>query len=497
MKLPIKVEASDLWRWDGTVGRTKYVFLGTTLAVVKYFFDCWVSQTFFHRTWTILEYFAPGYARTASGDPLSLEFYLTMLALSLPFAWTGSVLTIRRLRAAQLSTWLVAFFYLPVLNLIFFKILSWVPSVEYEEEIRAIGMEDSPLEIDEEKAIVKRDPQEATTSEIKKRVNANEESPFFSFVYAAALPAIPAMGLVYLSTIVLGAYGYGLFVAVPFVLSIISPLIYAGPKERSIGACIGVSLTCMFFVYVALLLFAFEGVVCLIMAAPIVAVIAAGGGVLAYLIQKRHHNRLDLTKITGSYIVLLALMILTEVKLEPHSPLYEVTTKVEVDSPPETVWKHVVAFTRLDEPKELIFKIGVAYPIEAKIYGHGKGAVRHCIFSTGKFVEPITIWNEPKLLQFSVKEQALPMKEFSPYKDLHPPHLDGYLVSRKGRFLLTPTKGGGTLLAGTTWYQNAMGPPIYWRIWSDQVIHTIHKRVLEHVKVLSEKEKTVIGSRDI
>lgn len=509
MKLPIKVKASDLWRWDGGISRTKYVVLGTTLAILKYFLDCWVSQTFFHKTWSVLEYFAPGYARTPGGEPLSLGFYLTMLALSLPFAWTGSVLTIRRLRAAGLAPWMVIFFYFPVINLIFFKILSWMPSHDSEEEDDVLGMvsdttaktaagiaSDTTSNAKADDVLVKREESEANLDAVANRVDSEEYSLLYSFVGASLIPVIPATILVYLSTLVLGSYGYGLFVAVPFALSIISPLIYAVPKQRSMITCCMVSWANMVFIYMALILLGFEGVVCLIMAAPIVAVIAAGGGLLAYLIQRRRHRNLDLPKLSASFMVLLALLIFLEVKLEPHSPLYEVTTKVEVDAPPETVWKHVVAFTRLDKPEELIFKIGVAYPVEAKIYGTGKGAIRHCIFSTGKFVEPITTWDEPRLLQFSVKEQALPMKEFSPYEDIHPPHLDGYLMSRKGEFLLTRSKNGGTLLAGTTWYQNSMGPPLYWRMWSDQVIHTIHKRVLDHVKDLAENEKPVIGNAD-
>jgi hypothetical protein len=33
-----------------------------------------------------------------------------------------------------------------------------------------------------------------------------------------------------------------------------------------------------------------------------------------------------------------------------------------------------------------------------------------------------------------------------------------------------------------------MWPVGYWQIWSDQIIHTIHRRLLLHVKALSEKD---------
>jgi Na+(H+)/acetate symporter ActP len=55
-----------------------------------------------------------------------------MLALALPFIWVGVVLTLRRLRAVRLPLWLIAVFFLPVINLAFFAVLSVLPSREKE-----------------------------------------------------------------------------------------------------------------------------------------------------------------------------------------------------------------------------------------------------------------------------------------------------------------------------------------------------------------------------
>ena len=77
------------------------------------------------------------------------------------------------------------------------------------------------------------------------------------------------------------------------------------------------------------------------------------------------------------------------------------------------------------------------------------------------------------------------MHEWSPYADLHPPHLDGYLRSTGGEFRLIGIEGGRTRLEGTTWYEIDMQPGWYWRVWTDALIHRIHLRVLEHVAELS------------
>ena len=124
--------------------------------------------------------------------------------------------------------------------------------------------------------------------------------------------------------------------------------------------------------------------------------------------------------------------------------------------------------------------------MRARIFGHGTGAVRHCTFSTGNFVEPIHVWNEPKLLKFGVTSQPEPMTELSFDPRIHPPHLQNYLVSKGGQFLLTPVASGTTRLEGTTWYQHHMWPAAYWQLWADFIIHQIHMRVLNHIKMLAQ-----------
>src|SRR5690242_18924849 len=100
----------------------------------------------------------------------------------------------------------------------------------------------------------------------------------------------------------------------------------------------------------------------------------------------------------------------------PQPPLMAVRTAVALDAPPATVWRHVVSFSDLPAPVEWIFSTVSAYPVRASIADSGPGAVRHCEFSTGPFVEPSQVWVEPRLLQFSVTRNPAPMEEWTPYK---------------------------------------------------------------------------------
>ncbi|MGI9088975.1 MAG: hypothetical protein ACR2HH_14740 [Chthoniobacterales bacterium] len=147
----------------------------------------------------------------------------------------------------------------------------------------------------------------------------------------------------------------------------------------------------------------------------------------------------------------------------------------------------MISFSEIPLPRELLFRAGIAYTMRATIEGHGVGAVRHCNFSTGSFVEPITVWQAPTQLSFDVRQQPDPLTEFSPYGHLETPHLRGVFQSHRGEFRLVRQADGSTLLRGTTWYTNQLEPAAYWNLWSDHVIHQIHLRVLRHIRAECER----------
>jgi uncharacterized protein YndB with AHSA1/START domain len=186
--------------------------------------------------------------------------------------------------------------------------------------------------------------------------------------------------------------------------------------------------------------------------------------------------------------IALPLMLLFDLA-GPVPALREVRTAVEVDAPREVVWRHVVSFPPLPEARELWFRAGIASPIGATIDGVGVGAIRRCDFTTGPFVEPITAWESPSRLAFDVAAQPLPMTELSPWARVFAPHLERALVSRRGEFRLVELPEGRTRLEGSTWYTLDLDPRFYWTRWSDAVIHAIHRRVLGHVKALSESPR--------
>jgi len=448
----------DVWNWQGKVGRTRYLISGLLLLGIKHNLDRLVAALYGY-PWRILNYWVSDIPTgIANITRREASFYALLIVIALPFIWIGTVLTLRRLRDANLPLWLVPLFFLPFFNLAFFIILVAIPS-------------EAPSD------------HKQLSSRFARWIPKGEFG-------SAALGVLVTAGLSVLITTLsangLGSYGWGLFVGIPFFLGLNSVLIYGYHQPRSLGRCLLVALLSTALVGISLFAVAVEGLICLIMALPLAIVLALFGGFIGFVLQQRRSFSNQSLRVVSVGFLLMPGLTLLEYSIGETSPVYAVKTSVVIEANAQIVWSNVVSFAQLPPPTETIFKTGIAYPIRADIAGHGVGAVRHCVFSTGEFVEPITVWDEPRLLSFSVSGQPPAMEEMSIYSDLHPPHVEHYLISRRGQFELKALPDGTTLLEGTTWYQNRFWPGVYWHLWSDAIIHRIHQRVLVHIKNLSE-----------
>ena len=465
----MKLKFSDLWRWNGEISRAPFLIWALLLFAVKYNLDRLVLRIIFGRNWSLFNYFHGPIPWLSLSPAEAPKEYAVLLTAALPFLWAGVALCVKRLRSARLSLWLAVLFVVPVLKWFLFVALGLAP----------VRDERGP----------KRSTDDGQRGSVPRWF---PKSTFGSAALAVGLSAWLALVGAVFGTEVLRDYGWGLFAGVPFCMGFFAALIHGARQRRSMRESLLVALVGVALAGVMLLLVAVEGLICVLMAAPLAVALAAIGALAGHAVQTNRWRDVP-RQLYCIPLLALPLMLGSEhLSLGPPS-LLQVTTRVEVNAAPAKVWEHVVAFSELPAPTELPFKLGIAYPIRAEIQGRGAGAVRHCVFSTGPFVEPIVVWDEPRLLRFSVTQNPTPMQEWTPYPAVHPPHLDGFLVSRQGQFLLTPLPGGRTRLEGTTWYHHRMWPAGYWQLWSDQIIHTIHRRVLNHVKQLAEENEIRTG----
>jgi hypothetical protein len=394
----------------------------------------------------------------AAGAPDWFGFSWVLWAL--PFLWIAVGMSVRRALDAGISPWHGLWVLVPFVNIVAMLVLACLP--KGPQPAARSTSEAAPGAIDQQSDV-------ATT--VKAAVGG------------IAVGALYASVLTQASVYLFRSYGAAVFFGTPLVTGIASSYLLNLRSSRSYASSIGVASAALLFGGLTLLLFAFEGVICLVMAAPLVLALGiAGAPIGKFLADRRrrpHHG------LVGAMLILPALAAAEAVL--PHENEFVVTSQMEIAAPPEEVWRNVVRFNKITERPEWIFRLGVACPEEARIRGQGVGARRECVFTTGKFVEPITVWDEPSRLAFDVSEQPAPMFELTPYRHIHPPHLDLAFRTLRGEFELVPLHGGGTRLVGRSWYTLGIRPVGYWTIWSDWLVQRIHLRVLRHVKRLAEQ----------
>jgi hypothetical protein len=427
------------------VSRRFYLTAGVTLMILKYAIDAALIYAGTGKLLSPLLYLLP--IATLKTDILGQApawVLFALVALTLPFAWIGASMSVRRAKDAGLTSALGLLFFAPFVNYLMMAALAALPS-------RPASRPALPL--------------------------AGTDRAIGAALVGVAAGATMTVTVLAITSIALH-YGEAAFVGVPFLSAATASFLFNLRGERSVAATVVVAGLTVLVGEGLLSLFAVEGAICLAMAAPIAFAIAIVGALFGRAVARIEDRR----ALVGPYAVLPVLAV-----LEPSQHVLAaraVSTTVDLAAPPEAVWNAVVAFPEIpatDLPA-WYFRLGVAYPIRAHIDGAGVGAVRRCEFSTGAFVEPITTWDPPRLLAFDVAASPPTMRELSPWDDVLAPHVRAEIFrSERGEFRLEPLPGGGTRLTGTTWYHLDMAPTWYWTAWSDAILHKIHRRVLDHV----------------
>jgi uncharacterized membrane protein YhaH (DUF805 family) len=445
-----------LFALNGRINRRDYLVTGVTLMAVKYVVDATVIYRVAHVVWTPWDYLIPLFTiKSAKVSAIPGSVGLALFIWTLPFIWIGVTMMMRRAIDAGRSPAWCAGFFVPILNYALMLWLGVLPSEPLREELPSAA--------------------QVTTAD-----------RYRSALLGLLGATVVALLAILVSIVAFGTYGVTLFVATPFIQGMIVGWAFNRRETRSSAETVSVVWLSLFLVAGAILLFALEGVVCVAMALPLAAIVALLGGMIGRTIATR---RVPTGLGYAGMLFVLPTGALME-KISTVAPTYEVVTSVDVAAPPSVVWNRVVQFDRIQERPAWYFRAGIAYPIRATIAGVGPGAIRRCEFSTGAFVEPITVWDEPRRLAFDVVEQPAPLLELSIYSNVYAPHINGYFNSTRGEFRLIPTVGGHTRLEGHTWYSVAIYPQGYWRATSEFLLHRIHLRVLRQVKRESESAAT-------
>ena len=310
------------------------------------------------------------------------------------------------------------------------------------------------------------------------------EATTIGVVVTTAMAALAAA-----TAINLRAYGWSLFVVVPFFLGFFPAVLLRLNGPRSFGDCLRWSFVAPVFLAVGFLLLGKEGIICMLLALPLGALPIAFGSYVAYLLVHRSEY---LSPTAAALIVVLGLAASLAAEARPRSaPTYTVSDFVDVGAAPPVVWNALLHMGDLGQPRDLLFRLGVACPQRVDIYGNGVGADRVCTLTTGQLHERIVVWQPDHRLAWQTVSTPPPLREMNPFRETDPPHLHGFYRSVAGQFVLTPVGRDSTRVTRYSSYQHNLYPAAYWRFWCDYVAHRGHVYVLGVLKSSAEQESRI------
>lgn len=267
-------------------------------------------------------------------------------------------------------------------------------------------------------------------------------------------------------------YGWVLFLLAPVVATFVAVGVLSRRGRVTNGDAAAHSLVITLLSFGVFVAADLEGRGCATIALPIVLVPAILGGIVGRLVFRRGPTRI------AYGIGIAPLLLLGSDLAKPLPADRSVTTSIVIAAAPDRVWANVIRFPAIakfqpGDATPWTFALGYPQPLRCDLEGEGVGSLRRCIFDEGVFAERVSVWDPGRDLTFEVEDQ--------------PSRIDGYLAVTRGRFLLTRLADGSTRIDGTTWYRGLCAPHWYFEWWCEQMLHDIHRRVLDHVKALSER----------
>jgi uncharacterized protein YndB with AHSA1/START domain len=217
-----------------------------------------------------------------------------------------------------------------------------------------------------------------------------------------------------------------------------------------------------------------EGVICLIIASPILLAIIAIGLGIGVGVGSAIRNPL----LRASFVPLGLLVAAYDA--HTGAPVYatSVADTMTIDAPPEYVWRYIASYPENDAPVDYwLWQIGLPAPTRSVATAAEVGASRECRFSNGVTLkEKISEFVPNKVMTFEITEQP------------NDPEILGHVALDKGQLHLESNADGSTTVIATSWYRLLVAPAAYFDWWATDIARNIHRRVLSQIKRLAEAD---------
>jgi hypothetical protein len=227
-----------------------------------------------------------------------------------------------------------------------------------------------------------------------------------------------------------------------------------------------------------------EGVICALMALPLMFASASAGGALGLMLRSLSNQAMGVAAIGSALLPLGAARF--EHGIEASLQVRTVANTIDIAAPKEAVWREV-ARVRAIEPDDLPWRVshlfGFPRPIEATLSHEGVGAVRKASFERGLvFTETVTTWEPLARLAFTIVADPVPPEALDEHVTIGGPYFDVL----DGEYRLEVLAPDRVRLHLSSQHRLSTRFNAYAGWWSDLVMSDIQGAILEVVKARAE-----------
>jgi hypothetical protein len=260
--------------------------------------------------------------------------------------------------------------------------------------------------------------------------------------------------------------GATLFLLVPVAAGFSIVLVARKPNSAAAAALLSV-----LFSLVLLVALGKEGVLCAVLAFPIILAglgIGAGIGVLVrkWLLDdsKNQTTTMSILLLAGPGLIFAGERIERPIFQHPRTQVIQTT--VEVNGTAQQTWGRILSIDSIQASKPLLMYVGLPVPQRCVMQGNGIGAKRTCYFNVGYIEETVTGWNPPHYLGLSIDRTHMPGRH--------------WLAFENAEYRLR-ANGSTTLLTRTTTIASHLHPAWYWRRFERLGVESEHDYILRDV----------------
>ncbi|WP_034062177.1 polyketide cyclase [Lacinutrix jangbogonensis] len=266
-------------------------------------------------------------------------------------------------------------------------------------------------------------------------------------------------------------YGLSFFVFLPFILGYV-----LGKSTLKAFSLFGLIFSLVVF-FLLLLFGDLEGMVCILMAMPLIIVPILLGVLIKYFVkkyQKREKNK-NLIKSTILPFCIFLIFGFAENKLmENDKAIVEIKTEIILPYSSMEVYETIKSVDTLDAEKPFLMKLDLPIPQKCILEEEKVGAIRTCYFEEGKIIERVTELEKGKLLRMDVIDYQLTGRKWFDFKE--------------AIYTFEELKNGHCKMTRITTYSSELYPRLYWQPLEKIGIEQEHEYVFRNlIKDLKNK----------